>query len=102
MVNTDEIIDILRSTLNELEGFGVKRIGLFGSYARGEEQKDSDIDILIEFKEGMETFDNLLNVHELLKSKYQREIDLVTVGGLSPYIGPHIMEEVIFIEEAST
>ena len=50
----------------------------------------------------METFDNLLNVHELLKSKYQREIDLVTVGGLSPYIGPHIMEEVIFIEEAST
>ena len=100
MKEKDEVMDILRSSLSELKGFGVKRIGVFGSYARGDPDGESDIDILVEFEKGEERFENLFNVHELLKDRYDMNIDLVTIDGLSPYIGPHILEEVIFVDKA--
>ncbi|MEM5831390.1 MAG: nucleotidyltransferase domain-containing protein, partial [Candidatus Aenigmatarchaeota archaeon] len=53
MKNLKEIKKIILNHLTELkEKFGIKEIGIFGSYARGEENKFSDIDILVEFEEG--------------------------------------------------
>lgn len=53
------------STLKEHEKpirqkFGVKKIGIFGSFARGEEKEDSDLDVLVTFEEGQKTFDNYM------------------------------------------
>jgi predicted nucleotidyltransferase len=74
---------------------GVRKIGLFGSYVRQEENADSDIDILVDFKEGEDKYDNLIYVYDLLESKFvDTKIEVVTVNGLSPYIGPHILKEV--------
>ena len=101
MKNMNEIMEILRSYISDLEELGVKRIGVFGSYVHGEPDVESDIDILLEFQEGYETFENLFNIHEILSDKLQMDIDLVTVDGLSPYIGPHILREVIFVDKAS-
>lgn len=49
----EEIKEILSSHLDEIKNrFGVKEIGIFGSYVRGEESKESDLDVLVEFEEG--------------------------------------------------
>ncbi|MEO0233311.1 MAG: nucleotidyltransferase domain-containing protein, partial [candidate division WOR-3 bacterium] len=54
---------ILQERKNYLvEKFGVIEIAIFGSYARGEQRKDSDVDIIVDFKEGYKTFDNYMNL----------------------------------------
>ena len=45
----EEIINLLRTNKNVLEKYKIKRIGLFGSYVRGEQKKKSDIDLVVEF-----------------------------------------------------
>ena len=54
-----EILDILHQNRFHLKSFGIKRIGLFGSFVRGEQRPESDIDLLVEFEPGKKTFDNL-------------------------------------------
>ena len=77
------------------EKFSVKEIGIFGSFVRGEEVEDSDVDILVEFSEpiGWEFFD----LEELLVEILGREVDLVTVGGLRPQLKDRILQEVVYI-----
>ncbi|MDO9538155.1 MAG: nucleotidyltransferase family protein [Thermoplasmata archaeon] len=91
----------LASNMNLMQKFGIKRLGLFGSLVRGEEKIDSDIDILVEFEKGHEKFNNLVGLHSYLQELLGRNIDLVTTGGLSPYLKSHILAEVEFIEAAS-
>ncbi len=74
--------------------FGVCNIGLFGSFARGEQTPSSDIDILVEFAPEKHTFDNFMEVSFLLEKTLERKVEIVTPEGLSPHIGPHILKEV--------
>ena len=78
------------------EKFRVKKIGIFGSYSRGEQRKSSDIDILVEFHEEPSLFE-FLDLEEFLKSILKIKVDLVMKSALKPYIGKHILEEVIYI-----
>jgi len=77
---------------------GVSRLGVFGSYAKGEEQNDSDVDVLVGFRPEARTYDNLFTVGEALEEAFGRKIDLVTEDSLSPYFGPHILREVKYID----
>lgn len=92
------IIRKLSASVDRLRRFGVKRLGLFGSVATGSAGARSDIDILVEFEPGRETFADLMGLYEYLKELLGGEVDLVTKGGLSPYFGPHILQEVEYIE----
>ena len=74
--------------------FGVKNIGLFGSFVRGDQTPLSDIDILVEFMPEKHTFDNFMEVAFLLEELLGRKVELITPEALSPYIGPHILKEV--------
>ena len=96
-----EISTQLANNLSTVKTFGVKRIGLFGSIVRGEAKKESDIDLLVEFEEGNETFSNLMGLYFYLQDMFGRRIDLVTRGSLSPYLAPSILREVEYIETAS-
>jgi uncharacterized protein len=84
----------MNSQLNQ--DFGVSKMGVFGSYARGEQKKDSDIDVLVEF-------DRPVNLFEFsrLKSYLSRQlginVDLVTPGGLKPLIKDNILKSVAYI-----
>jgi len=78
----------------DLTSKGVKRIGLFGSFVRGDQNSDSDIDLLVEFEIGRKTFDNFMELSFFLEEVLQHKVELVTVESLSPYIGPHILKEV--------
>jgi uncharacterized protein len=62
--------------------FGVKRIGIFGSFAREEERKDSDLDVLVVFEEEQKTFDNYTDLKFDLEDLFGREVDLVTEKAL--------------------
>jgi predicted nucleotidyltransferase len=80
---------------------GVKRLGLFGSFSRGEARPDSDVDVLVCFEAKAKTYDNLFEVGEALEEVFQRKIDLVTEDALSPHIGPKILREVKYVDLAS-
>ena len=74
--------------------FGVRKIGVFGSYAKGTQARDSDIDILVEFNEP--TFDHFMELAFYLEKLLGKKIDLVTTKGISPYISPTIEKEVVW------
>jgi|WetSurSiteA1Bulk_404760.scaffolds.fasta_scaffold21034_2 uncharacterized protein len=86
------VIDLLRSHANYIKAnFAVKRIGLFGSFARGEQKVSSDIDILVEFEKP--TFRNFMNLSFYLEDLLGREVDLVTVKGLHSRIRPYVEKD---------
>lgn len=82
------------SEKKQLAFYGVKNIGLFGSFVRGDQTPLSDIDILVEFLPEKHTFDNFMEVAFLLEKILERKVELITPEALSPYIGPHILKEV--------
>ena len=89
-----EVFALLAENESRLRRLGVRRCGLFGSFARGEQDERSDVDILVEFEEGRKTFDNFMEVAFLLEEVFGRKVDLLTPESLSPYIGPYILREV--------
>lgn len=91
----DKILEELKMRRKELEGFGVRRLGLFGSFVRQEQGPESDIDILVEFQPGKASFRNFMGLCFYLDSLFKpRKVDLVSAGGLSRHIGPRILKEV--------
>jgi uncharacterized protein len=95
----DGIRDILTTHKEDLrKKYGVIELGIFGSFLRGENKKESDLDILVEFEEdpgiGLITFVNMENyLSDLLGVK----VDLVEKSSLKPRIGRHILKEVLFL-----
>lgn len=78
--------------------FGVTKLGLFGSTVRGENKPGSDIDVLIDFQPEKETFQNFMAVCDMLESFFKRQkLDIVTIKGLSPYVGQQILKEVEYV-----
>lgn len=77
------------------EKFGVKKIGVFGSYARGNQLESSDVDILVELEEplGWEFFD----LKEFLEQKLDKPVDLVTRNALKQQLKDEILKQTIFI-----
>ena len=78
----------------EIKAFGVKRIGLFGSFVRGAQHSASDVDILVEFELKAKTFDNFMHLAFFLEEVLSRRVEIVTPEALSPYLGPHILSTV--------
>ena len=76
-------VTLIEAHAAELRAFGVRKIGVFGSFARGEETFESDVDVYLEFAEGIKTYDNFFAIHELLQELFGRPIDVVTDGSLS-------------------
>ncbi len=95
MADTKEsVFQRIRAERTQLASLGVKSIGLFGSFVRGDQTPSSDVDLLVEFVPQKHTFDNFMEVAFLLEEILGRKVELVTPEALSPYIGPHILREV--------
>lgn len=78
------------------EKFSIKKIGIFGSYARGEQKKRSDVDILVEFFEEPSMF-GFIRAERYLTNLLGCKVDLVMKDSLKPAIGKHILEEVTYV-----
>jgi predicted nucleotidyltransferase len=98
MTTKNYILATLKTHKAEFSRYGIQNIGLFGSYVRDEQSDKSDIDILIDFEPDKESFDNYMAVYDLFEKLFRNEkVELVTKNGLSPYIGPRILKEVIYV-----
>lgn len=95
------IIDMLKSKAKKLDEFGVLEIGIFGSFYRNEAKPTSDIDLLIDLKKDKKTFRNFMSLNYFLEELFKRKVELVTKQSLSPFIGPHILKEVEYVELSS-
>jgi len=97
---TDRIMDplaLLRQHERELkERFGVAKIGVFGSFVRGEDRPDSDVDVLVVFRQGEKTFDNFMGIKFYLEDLFGRKVDLVTESALKPLIRDPILHDVVY------
>ncbi|SIQ68617.1 nucleotidyltransferase family protein [Halanaerobium kushneri] len=76
-MTAQKIIEFLQRNRSILNRFGVKSIALFGSYASGQATNNSDIDLLVEFKEGEKTFDNYMELKFYLEDNLNKDVDLV-------------------------
>ncbi len=92
-----EVVSILRRHLPELqERFGVKTMGLFGSFVHGEERPGSDIDILAEFERAPTLFE-FVRLQRQLSRIVGKKVDLVMKSALKPAIGKRILEETVYL-----
>jgi uncharacterized protein len=92
-----DIVSRLRSERRAIQRAGVRRIGLFGSFLSGDQNRKSDVDLLVEFEPSRKSFDAFVQLAELLESRLQRPVDLLTRESLSPHIGPRILAEVEYV-----
>jgi len=93
----EHVLALLQEHHRRIRAFGVRRLGLFGSFAREQQGRESDVDILVEFEPGAKTFDAFMQLAFFLEALFERRVELVTPESLSPYIGPHIMREMIYV-----
>jgi len=80
MLTSEVILKKIRENMDVIRGYGVEKIGLFGSYVKGEQRLGSDVDILVEFKRGMKTFDNYMGLKFFLEDLLGCKVDLVILG----------------------
>lgn len=76
----EEILRRIEAHKARIRAFGVQRLTLFGSHARGEARADSDVDFLVEFAPGRGLFDDYCDLKELLEADLESEVDLVKRG----------------------
>lgn len=97
MKKIEEIKEILKNHKGELkEKFGVKEIGIFGSYVKEKQKDKSDIDILVEFDSPVDFF-TFLELEEFLTKILGIKVDLVMKKALKPEIGKYILKEVLYV-----
>ena len=99
MLNKKIILEFLKTHYTYLNtNYHVEKIGLIGSYARDEQGKASDIDLIVEFKPGTDDlFNTKLELKEYLKSNFNRDVDICREKFLKPYVKEHLMKEVIYV-----
>ena len=97
MKKLNELKKILRDHKATLKDeFGVIEIGLFGSYTKGNQKKDSDVDILVEFEKAIDLF-TYVHLKNHLSDLLGVNVDLVTKKALKPKIGERILNETVYI-----
>lgn len=75
-----DILKQLRGHWDILKKYGVKRIGLFGSYVKGNQKKNSDIDLLVEFRNP--DFNNFMHLCSYLEDLFGRKVEILTPDGV--------------------
>ncbi len=90
----EEILNVLEREKDNIRQYGVRRLGLFGSYARGEATEGSDLDFVVEFER--KTFDGYMDLREFLESTFHCPIDLVMADAVKPALRQPIVNEAIY------
>jgi len=95
MTKTREVVlKQLEDNRDKIRSFGVKRLGLFGSCARGEATQSSDLDFVVELEN--ETFDAYMDLKEFLEELFHCSVDLVLIDAIKPRLREIILGEAIY------
>ena len=92
--NKEKLLSLITSNSARIRNYGVSALGIFGSFARNEQNEQSDVDLLVDFETEKETYRNFIGLAYFMEELLGRKVEIVTRNGLSPYIGPHILKEV--------
>lgn len=84
----------IEGNIENIKKYGVRRIGLFGSYVKNEQKSEGDIDILVRFERGEKTFDNYMDLKFLLEDLFKHKVDLVVFEAIKPDLEQYILESV--------
>lgn len=76
--------------------YGISELGVFGSYVRGEEKKDSDLDVLVQVNKNIGLL-KFIGAENYLSDLLDVKVDLVMKDALKPIIGKYILKEVVYI-----
>lgn len=87
---------IIQNNIEKIKRYGIKKIGIFGSFARAAQNRKSDIDILVEFENGAKVFDNYMELKFYLERILGRKVDLVIKDAIKPRIKDIILREVSY------
>jgi predicted nucleotidyltransferase len=99
MIQKEEILSYLNQNKDLFQKqFNIEKIGIFGSFSRNEQTENSDIDIIIEMPQGtLDIFEKKQNLHNLLKSNFNREIDICRERSIKPLFKEIILKDVIYV-----
>jgi len=96
MLNKKIIMRSIQDNLSEIKRYGIRRIGVFGSFVRSSQNEKSDIDVLVEFYPGRKSFDNYMDLKFFLEKLLRRKVDLVIKDAVKPRIRTYILKEVLY------
>ncbi len=92
--SAEKIFQILEPYQEKLRTMGVRKLGLFGSWARGDSKESSDLDFLVELEQ--ETFRSYMGLKIFLEDLFETEVDLVLVDAIKPRLRDTILGETIY------
>lgn len=92
----EDICSRVRSQMDQLQLLRVRKLGLFGSYARGDASSSSDVDFLVEFEDDA-SFDRYFELKELLEAQLNLPVDLVTQKAIKTRIFDRVKREIIYV-----
>lgn len=95
--NREEVLKTLQQNRAAIQGFGVRRLGFFGSIARGEGSATSDLDFLVELRRN--TFDAYMDLKFFLEDLFHCSVDLVLTGSVKPALRDRILKETVYVPE---
>ncbi len=93
----DQIFERVRSHQSALKQFGAARLGLFGSFVRGEQTEQSDVDIVVEFEPGMKKLHSFLDMADYLEELMGRKTDVLTWEGMADFVRKHVANEIEYV-----
>ncbi|OHB17919.1 MAG: hypothetical protein A2544_00125 [Candidatus Zambryskibacteria bacterium RIFOXYD2_FULL_43_10] len=92
------IIEIKEKISPILHAYGIKKASIFGSVSRGDDNPDSDVDLLIELGRPMDLY-AYIDLQDEIEKKLQKKVDIVTNKSLNKFIAPYIIQELKTIYE---
>ncbi len=96
MLTRMQVLNTLKARRAEINDIGIRKIGLFGSYARNEQTAESDIDILVEFSKGRKNFHNYMRLKLFLERTFRKKVDVVIKDALRQELKQNIMDSVVY------
>ena len=84
--NKEQILTTILNNQKDIRGFGVSKIGLFGSFVRNEQNEKSDIDLIVQFEQGKKSYLKFINLSDYLEDLFDKKVDLLTEKAISPYM----------------
>ncbi len=94
MLVYERIIEKINENIDKIKKYDVKKIGLFGSYLRNQQNSESDVDILVEFEKDGITFDNYMDLKFFLEKLFNNKVDLVIGEDIKPALKTSILRSV--------
>jgi uncharacterized protein len=100
MFSGNNMIEMIKSDIANIEKYHVSKVGLFGSFARDEQNDESDVDIIVEFEDRHETFDNYMDLKFYFENLFDRKVDLVIINSIKPSLRHSILRGVKYAKGA--